>query len=452
MAKQQHTGVVTNGNKITAQSSVSNVMKDRYNHGDEWETYISDKFEEVGITPTFVRIKDELGERIADYQYPGVWVEAKTFINNAEVAKIKTLFKELSAIGYKMIIMAEWAPGSKKHAKDVSLLRGMGIAVFEGQSQCESFIIDESIRLSVNKVVKMAVPTTIDFKQLVPHPNNREKNSKNIPTIKNSIAKNGFFTQINVVEHEMMEIDGEMKMTYMIFEGHTRYYSLEDLYNKGYKIPPVACILVDWITSKDIDKLHKMLITSNTTYSGWKLKNFITSHKGNLRDIGDTAGEWTYGMMLKAMNQSKKQKWGEANPIYLFCHKDSLAFDDMKAVKDGVYRITEKEYDEQIVPILNLMDSITDKDAYGNVRVYNGTIIRDIIVDIRVKYNTEPIIKDNFTQFLGFLKMKFTLMYDNGEFPLTKETGQNMWKMVFAEYMQLRNLGLTGVINSYKSN
>lgn len=450
MTIRQRKGVVTRGNKITAKSSVSDVMNDRREHGDEWQNYISDKFEELGISPTFKRIKDSLGTRIADYQYDGVWVEAKTFINNAEVAKIKTLFDELKRIKCSMVIMGEWNPGFKKHAKDVKYLRDMGIAVFEGQSQCDSFIIDESIRLNIDKKIMMATPISIPFNQLVPHPDNRDTNEKNIPIIKSSIIKNGFFTQINVVEHEIKEIDGEMKMTYMIFEGHTRYYSLFDLYQKEYQIPPVACILVPWITSTDIDKLHKMLITTNTTYSGWKLKNFITSHKGNLEKLNNVEGIYSYGMMLKAMNQAKKQKWGEANPIYLFSHRDSLAFDDMKAVKDGVYVITEDEYNEQILPLLHLMDNVTSKDVNGNSRVYNGTIIRDIIVDIRIKYNTNSTIKDNFLQFLGFCKMKFKGEYDSGGFPTTKETGQIKWNVWFNEYLNMKEIGLTGQIPTFK--
>jgi len=446
MKKQKKEGAV-----ITAEESVSIVMKDRYTHGEEWQDYISDKFEEVGIQPVFKRIKDALGERIADYQYKGVWVEAKTFINNAEVAKIKTLYEKLVTLDTKMVIMCEWEPGSKKHAKDVKLIRDLGIYVFEGQSQCDSFIIDESVRLNAEKKVKMALPISIEFCQLVPHPNNREKNSKNIPTIKASIVKNGFFTQINVVEHEMKEIDGVMKMTYMIFEGHTRYYALEDLYNKGYEIPAIACILVPWVSSKDIDVLHKMLITTNTTYSGWKLKNYVTSHKGNLENLGDVSGVFSYGKMLQAMNQAKKQKWGEANPVYLFCHTNSLAFDDMKAVKDGSYRITETEYKEQIYPILEFMNQITTKDSKGNLRNYNGTIIRDILVDIRIMYNTDPVIYDNFKQFLGFLKLKFISSYDTGTFPDTKETGQQFWSIIKSEYIGLRKLGLAGNVQPFET-
>jgi hypothetical protein len=336
-----------------------------------------------------------------------------------------------------MVVMCEWEPGFKKHAKNVADLRRFGVIVFEGQSECDSFIINESILLNPNKVIKMAEPILIPFDNLLPHPNNRDLNVKNIPTIKASIINNGFFTQINVVPHQLND-SGEM--TYMIFEGHTRYYSLLDLKQKGYIIPPVACINVHWVTSQDIDRLHKMLITTNTTYAGWKLKNFITSHKGNLELLNDIAGVYTYGKMLQAMNQAKKQGWGEANPIYMFCHTDSLAFDDMKKVKDGDYRITENEYDSQIKPILDFMKKLT-----SDKRKFNGTIMRDIIVDIRIMYNTNPSVKDRFHQFLPWLAMKFIGDYSIDKFPITKESGQQYWSVIKREYLFMIDNGMIPV-------
>jgi hypothetical protein len=430
---------LTDGAIITENEKASEVMKARYTHGDEWQNYISDKFEEAGIPPVFYTINDGLSDRIADYQYEGNWIEAKTYINSAEVTKILTLYNTLAQKSIRMVIMCEWEKGSKKHAKNVKDLRTRGVIVFEGQSECDSFIINESVLLNPNKVIKMAEPISIPFDNLIPHPNNRDLNVKNIPTIKASVITNGFFTQINVVPHGLNE-KGEM--IYMIFEGHTRYFALKDLKEKGYIIPPVACINVPWVTSKEIDTLHKMLITTNTTYQGWKLKNYITSHKGNLVLLNDVSGIYTYGKMLQAMNQAKKEGWGEANPIYMFCHTDSLAFDDMKKVKDGSYRISEFEYDEQIRPILDFMKQLTfDK------RKFNGTIMRDIIVDIRIMYNTNQTIKDNFANFLGYLKLKFVSDYSVGRFPETKETGQQYWGVIKHEYFGLINLGLAGIQN-----
>jgi hypothetical protein len=419
---------------VLAEKLSSEVMKARYTHGDEWQSYIAEKFEEAGIPPVFYTINDGLSDRIADYQYKGNWIEAKTFINSAEVTKILKLYETLQPMGIRMVIMCEWQKDLKQHSKNVRDLREHGVIVFEGQSACDSFIINESVILNPNKVVRMATAIEVPFENIIPHPNNRDTNVKNIPTIKASILKNGFFTQLNVVPHGVNE-KGEQ--TYMIFEGHTRYYSLLDLKEKGYEIPPIACINVPWVTSKDIDVLHKMLITTNTTYAGWKLKNYITSHKGNLELLNDLDGVYTYGKMLEAMNVAKKQGWGEANPIYLFCHTDSLAFDDMKKVKDGNYRITESEYNSQIKPILELMTRLTSDD-----RKFLGTIMRDIIVDIRILLNTNQIISDNFTRFLGWLGMKFILDYKQGRFPETKETGQSYWDGIKEEYFSLLKLGM----------
>ena len=437
---------LTDGAVITENERASEVMKARYAHGDEWESYISDKFEEAGIPPVFYKIFDGLSDRIADYQYDGNWIESKTFINSAEVTKILTLHAVLLTTGIRMSIMCEWEPGTKKYAKNVADLRRFGVNVFEGQSECDSFIICERVLLNPDKFIKMAEPMLIPFNRIVPHPNNRDLNVKNVPTIKSSILSNGFFTQINVVP---MGIEDKKNRGiplnedwYMIFEGHTRYFSLKDLIDKGYYYDNMmtACVNVPWITSDDKDILHRMLITTNTSYQGWKLKNYVTSHKGNLTELNDVDGIYTYGKILQAMNQAKKEGWGEANPIYLFCHTNSLAFDDMKKVKDGTYRITELEYNEQIKPILDLMKQVT-----SSKRKFVGTVIRDIIVDVRIMYNTDQIIKDNFNNFLGFLKLKFETDYAHGTFPQTKENGKNWWGVTKQQYFGLLNLGLTGL-------
>ena len=58
----------------------------------------------------------------------------------------------------RMVVMCEWEPGTKKHAKNVADLRRFGVIVFEGQSECDSFIINESVMLNPDKTIKMAIP------------------------------------------------------------------------------------------------------------------------------------------------------------------------------------------------------------------------------------------------------------------------------------------------------
>lgn len=428
------------GAQITAENAVSEVMKARYYHGHDWQDYIADKFEEMGIQPKFKTINDGLGNRYADYQYEGTWVEAKTDISDTDISKIKDCYKILETMAIKMVIMAEWQPKSKKHSRSVKKLRDIGVIVYEGVSECESFIMNEHIRLNADKDIRMSIPMLIPFEDLVPHPDNRDLNVKNVPIIKVSIYENGFFTQINVVPHI---IGPHGRRLYMVFEGHTRYYALKELVEKGYNVPPVACVCVPWITSENIEELHQMLILTNTTYKGWLLKNFVKSHHGIRQKLGDVNGIFSYGKILKAMNQAKKQGWGEASPVYMFSHKNSLKFDDMDKIKDGKYRISESEYESEILPILDLMTAVT-----SNGRKYNGSIIRDIIVDIRILYNTDDLIKSSFDKFLGFLKLKFISVYDNNLFPITKETGQSWWNTVKDDYYGYTKLGLLGEVES----
>jgi hypothetical protein len=96
------------------------------------------------------------------------------------------------------------------------------------------------------------------------------------------------------------------------------------------------------------------------------------------------------------------------------------------------------------------MNQLTSKDSKGIPRVYNGTIIRDIVVDIRILYNTNQVIFDNFNQFLGYLKLKFISSYDCGTFPDSKESGQAFWGNIKYEYFGLRDLGFTNNIQSFQ--
>ena len=112
----------------------------------------------------------------------------------------------------------------------------------------------------------------------------------------------------------------------------------------------------------------------------------------------------------------------------------------MKKVKDGDYRITENEYDSQIKPILDFMKKLT-----SDKRKFNGTIMRDIIVDIRIMYNTNPSVKDRFHQFLPWLAMKFIGDYSIDKFPITKESGQQYWSVIKREYLFMIDNGMIPV-------
>lgn len=450
MAEMLESATMEVENITQREQEASNVMKARYSHGDEWESYVADTFEEMGIQPINETFNDGIADRIADYRYDGTWVEAKTFINGAEVTKIIRLNDELLKHSIKMYILCEWAPNTKKFKKHVNDLRKNGVIVFEGKSSVDNFIINEGVRLDINKKIEMSVPMKILFNRIVPHPNNRDLNIKNVPVIKASIISHGFFTQINVVPvgdetKQKMWSDGKVpegiskeewfsEDFYMIFEGHTRYYALKDLIEKGYTFPnmEVACINVPWITSDEIDKLHKMLIKTNTSYQGWKLRNFVKSHKGNLEELQNKDGVYSYGLILKSMNQAKKQRWGESTPVYVFAHKGDSDFDNVQVIKDGNFKITSSEYETEIQPIFQLMDNISKTGDYTF-----GSRMRYILVNMRVLYNTNDVVKINWDKFIQWCEIKFSRDLKNGTFPDTQDTTKQYWDGIEEEFIFL---------------
>ena len=97
MAEMLESATMEVDNITQKKQAASNTMKDRFAHGDEWESYVADKFEEMGIQPINETHNDGFGDRIADYRYEDNWIEAKTFINQAETFKIIQLNKSLKA-------------------------------------------------------------------------------------------------------------------------------------------------------------------------------------------------------------------------------------------------------------------------------------------------------------------------------------------------------------------
>ncbi len=452
MAEMLESATMEVDNITQKKQAASNTMKDRFAHGDEWESYVADKFEEMGIQPINETHNDGFGDRIADYRYEDNWIEAKTFINQAETFKIIQLNKSLKEIDIQMSVCCEWSAGNKKYKKLVKQLRDDNIWVFEGQSEVDSFIINEGVTLNKNKEIKMARPLRVHFNRVIPHPNNRDLNIKNVPIIKVSITKHGYFTQLNVVPvgpetKQKMWDDGNVpegiteqqwfdEDWYQIFEGHTRYYALLELVQKGYHFEDmmVSAVLVDWITSDDIDKLHKMLIKTNTSYEGWKLKNFVKSHKGNLETLGETDGVESYGKILKAMNQAKKGKWGETTPVYVFAHKSDLNFNNMKSIKDGSFRITDDEFETEIEPLFNMMSELSSTNFSFGGRM------RYILVNMRVLYHTNDDIRRIYGNFIKWATIKFKSDIKNENFPITSDETKKYWKTILEEFQSVQLL------------
>jgi hypothetical protein len=368
----------------------SKSMTQKYEHGHLWQSEVSELFEKNGFRRAFFPVNDGLGNRKADYQYDGVWVEAKTYIGDSDVTKILRLKPFLDAQNIEMVIMCDFIESDivgKKHTKVIAQLRNEGIEVFCGIAECTLFVSNEkALKGIVNELPGMAMGINLPFASLYKNKYNRDLVDHNGPKIQDSIKENGFFTQFNIVpmgpkDRASRGIPENDTTLYVLFEGHNRYHQLEELQSKGYKIENVPCVLADWFTSDDIELLHKILLTTNTTSKNWKLRDYVKSTLSFFTDMKNQDAIDTYTWIQDWMKIAKKQNWGESTPVYLFCHTTSKAFGDMDAIKNGTFRISKSIYQKEVYPLLNLISELildTEKEI-------NGSFVKEFIVDIRVK-------------------------------------------------------------------
>ena len=377
----------------------SESMKAKYEHGHAFQKQVYDWFQNAGFIPNFFPVNDGLGFRKADYQYDGVWVEAKTYIGDSDVTKILRLKPYLNELNIQMVVMCEFTSDSKEgkaHKKNVKHLTNHQISVFQGAEDCIGYIISEKIRNGFTTEIKMAKGINIPLRLLIPNPENRDLVIANHQIINKSIRENGFFTQLNVVPHELNEA-GEM--TYMLFEGHNRLSQLLELERNGFTIPPISCSLVDWVNSKDIEVLHQLLIKSNTTSKNWKLRDYVKSNLKHFETLKLVDRVRVFKLILDWMNEAKKQGWGETTPCYIFVHNIDMQFSNTDAIKNGTFDITEADYNETEFLLLSMINDLCKKLEVS----INGILVRQILVEAKVKKNNDPEFSKVFKKYLEFV-------------------------------------------------
>lgn len=401
--------------EATKQKSIhSESMKLKYIHGHGFQKQVYDWFEFAGFTANFFPISDGLSKRQADYQYDGNWVEAKTYIGDQDLTKILRLKPFLDLEGITMIVMCEFEANSiegKGHRKNIKHLIDAGILVYQGEEECIGFITAEKLIKGYSKEIKMAKGDNIPLRLLYPNPDNRDLVISNWKPLNKSIKENGFFTQLNVVPHFVNE-NGEQ--TYMLYEGHNRLHQLLELSEKGYSIPDVCCSIAHWVSSSEIQKLHNLLITTNTTVKNWKLRDYV---KSNLSYFGRMNMEDRKAVFEKIeywMKQAKKWQWGETVPPYVFVHQTDMDFGNIDSIKNGTYDISDSDYKNIVFPLFTMINDL----CIATESSINGSLVRQILVETKVKRNIDPKFKKYFKSYLEYVSNYLaTLIYNKKDLP-----------------------------------
>jgi len=289
----------------------------------------------------------------------------------------------------------------------VRILENNGWKVCVGKEEVEEYMDYIASIEKVTKQIKVANVKMISVKNLKNHKSNRRIDHDRCEILANHIINHGFITQINVVPEW---VRGRFTGNYVIFEGNHRYVAVMKyvIEKYGYEIDELPCVVVDWVRSSDKEKLHEMLVLTNTSQAKWGMPDYVES---NLKDGVDRKDEkkmlsygtlqWLYDITKPTHKDNKfNHKFNDSRMFYVFGPIDfnSSAVTkpvNRKLVKSGKFTMTEHEVNNVLtpfvkdvgMPFLKWFDdeiSATRSKIIGDVflkYVYN--IYKDDVITIR---------------------------------------------------------------------
>ena len=114
------------------------------------------------------------------------------------------------------------------------------------------------------------------------------------------------------------------------------------------------------------------------------------------------------------MKQAGKNKWGETVPPYVFVHQTDMDFGNIDSIKNGTYDISESDYKSIVFPLFTMINDL----CIATESSINGTLVRQILVETKVKRNTNPNFKKYFSQYIEYVSNYLaSLIYNKKDLP-----------------------------------
>ena len=368
-ARQTRDSKIENGfnrfkeiNSINAQAN-----EERRTHGARFEKYVNDLLFKSGLGCTKTRIKTSDGVKISDHTFDDVWMESTTFFNKARANEFvlkKKLIEEATTEFTKFFLFYE-KDITKTTQSLVTKLENAGWIVISGENEIESCISAYGKRKSssLNNIISVAHPTLIDIDLLIENPLNREQNKKGIEAIANSIVNDGFLTALYVVPDK--DDNGNATGNYMLFEGHHRLAAAKMARSWGFHLDKLPCVIVEWQSTDNMEKLSKLLIKINVEYRSWKLSDYIKHHlysaeyllKKDKNNQSLINKQHSYQTLLDWMKVGKLNGFGDTGLLYILGPvKGSDKWLNQDILKDGDYNISTFDVEEYAYPFFNVMN------------------------------------------------------------------------------------------------
>ena len=331
--------------------------KTRREHGEEFEKHIDTLLVKSGLGchRTFIDTTD--GEKISDHTFDDVWMESTTFFDKKRVdefVKKKKVIEEATSDFKKFFLFYE-REVSKKTEKLAQKLAEAGWVLIDGENRIESFIkaFGHHRAFSTNDLIQVAKPALIPINMLIPNPLNREENKDGVASIAKSIVNEGFLTCLYVVPEKAK--DGTIT-GYMLFEGHHRLSAAKLVGQWGFDLKELPCVVVDWLSTDDMEKLSKLLIKINVEYRTWKLRDYIKHHLDIAKILKIKDKTYSYQTLLDWMTLGKQSGFGDNGLIYILGPLyGSDKWLDQDLIKGGDYIVTKNEVEKYAIPFFNEM-------------------------------------------------------------------------------------------------
>lgn len=346
----------------------------RREHGEAFEKQNQELLLSRGIACNRDTIKLPNGEKyISDHCYKNVWIESTTFFDKKRVdefIKKKTAIESVSNKYTKFILLYEKSIDNRT-LKNAAKLEHNGWLLVDGEKKISTFVklfAKTNAFTKNNKIQNVAKPISIKIDNLVFNPLNRERIEEGVVNIAHSIINDGFLTCLFVVPHIKNE-NGEQ--TYMLFEGHHRLDAAHLVRKWGFELEELPCIVVDWITTDQMEELSNLLIKINVEYRKWMLRDYIKHHADIARILNLNDKLFSYETLLSLMTLSKSSGFGDNFFVYIFgkCYGPTLWL-DLPHIKGGEFRMSEDEYTNFVIPFIEELKDYyfdaKDNELYDN--------------------------------------------------------------------------------------
>jgi hypothetical protein len=278
----------------------------RREHGAVFEKYIDTLLAKSGLGCHRTYINTTDGEKISDHTFDNIWMESTTFFDKKRVNEFitkKLAIEEATTKFTKFFLFYERDLTKSSQTLSEKLITA-GWILIAGKSKIDAFIkaFGQRRAFSTNDTIRIAQPKLINVDLLIPNPLNREENGKGIETIAKSIINEGFLTCLYVVPQK----DSKGNITgYMLFEGHHRLSAAKTVREWGFSLKELPCVVVDWLSTDDMEKLSKLLIKINVEYRSWKLRDYIKHHLDIAKILNITDKIYSYQTLLDLMKIGK---------------------------------------------------------------------------------------------------------------------------------------------------